>query len=158
MVCKNCGHDLTEGTPYCPKCGKAQESQPQESQVVDLKALSEKAKANLSLILIGTQVLGFFINLFAGAFGGLIVMASMIVAIIVSMKGYKATRTSKGFKAYIEYIYTGATGKNPHASRLECLAVVTGIALYLVSVIIYMILSGQQTEDVYYYETWTFWY
>lgn len=158
MYCKNCGNLLNGDSSICSKCGTIQENTGTNSKSIDFDEIVTKGKNNISLILIGFEIFGFFINLFFGTFGGFIVIASMVAAIVFSMSGYKANRSRKGFKSYVEYIWSGVTGKNPNVPRLECLAVATGVAIYLISVIVYMYLSGQQTEDVYYYETWSLWY
>ena len=157
MYCKKCGNQLFEDSKLCPNCGAINDSSKSSPTPIDIQGVVKKGASNISLILIVLEVVGFVVSLFSSAFGGGIVILSMVVAIIHSIPNYKACRTNKGFKSYLEYIWTGVTGKNPKANRMDCLSVVIGIGIYVLSLIFYAILSGQRTDDVYYYETWTFW-
>lgn len=157
MYCKDCGKLLLEDSKHCPHCGTANASVKKDSQPIDVQDIARKGMANAGLILVILEVIGFIISLFSSAFGGGIVIIALIVAIVRSMEGYKKCRKAKGFKAYLDYIWTGAMGKNPEADRMDCLAVALGVGIYVLTLIAYAILSGQQTEEVYYYETWTFW-
>lgn len=157
MYCKKCGNQLSESSKTCPNCGVVIDSKNSSSIPIDIKDFVKKGSSNLSLILIVLEIAGFVISLFSSTFGGGIVILSMIVSIVHSMPNYKATRSSKGFKSYVEYISTGVTGKNPKANRLDCLSVALGIGIYILSLVFYAILSGQRADDLYYYEVWTFW-